>query len=274
MSKKNAPSSAADSKKGSAVKTFLSVIFFVLILISALALAVNMSMANKSPDILDAYKPMIGKITVTFLKGKVAFWCAISSIVLWTGLWIGTTKRVASAIRGLGIACTLAPMSIIVSELVTMLLVCVFKMDSVLTPFTSSLPSQFTSTAGNNFIFMFASAVIASIGIFICKIKKMPKRITASESESKSASKPSEPATEPVPEPVVVASAASVSSNSEPALNAETNIADNVKSDTVSKSTDDNISLVDSLVGVCHNCGAKNSPDVNFCGSCGAKLIH
>lgn len=268
MSEKNAATaSAADPKKHSTIKTFLSVIFFILILVSALVLAINMSITDKSPDILTAYEPIIGKITVTFFKGKFSFWLAVSSIVLWTGLWIGTTKRVASAIRGLGIACTLAPMSTIVSELVTMLLVCVFKMDSVLTPFASSLPSQFTGTAGNNFIFMLASAVIASIGIFICKIKKMPKRITAPESELKSS--------KPVSEPVVMAASAAV--NSEPALiNAEPNIADNINTDTVTvgEISDNNSSLVDSLVGVCHNCGAKNSPDVNFCGSCGAKLIH
>lgn len=268
MSKKNT-SADTNTKKNSVLKTFLSVIFFILILASALVLAVNMSMAGKSPDILTAYEPILGKITVTFLKGKLSFWFAISSIVLWTGLWIGTTKRVASAIRGLGTACTLAPMSIIVSELVTMLLVCVFKIDSVLTPFTSSLPSQFSRTAGNNFIFMLASAIIASIGIFICKIKKMPKRIKTTESESES--KSSEPISEPIPEPMVMTASAAV--NSEPvSINAEseTNIADD--NNDIASDDNNNSSLVDSLVGVCHNCGAKNSPDVNFCGSCGAKL--
>jgi len=274
MSKKNA---SADTKKNSALKTFLSVIFFILILASALVLAVNMSMAGKNPDILTAYEPILGKITVTFLKGKLSFWCAISSIVLWTGLWIGTTKRVASAIRGLGTACTLAPILIIVSELVTMLCVCVFKIDSVLAPFASFMPSEFLGTSGNNFIFMLASAVIASIGIFICKIKKMPKRIKAAVSEAKS-SEPvsetiSEPISEPVPEPVVMTASASV--NSEPvSINAETETTNIDDNNNDISSDDNNGSLVDSLIGVCHNCGAKNSPDVNFCGSCGAKLIH
>lgn len=66
---------------------------------------------------------------------------------------------------------------------------------------------------------------------------------------------------------------ASAAANSEPVsinAEAETNIA--ADNNDIASDDNNNSSLVDSLVGVCHNCGAKNSPDVNFCGSCGAKL--
>lgn len=239
-------------EKNSGLKTFLSVVFFILTLASALVLSLNLSMHNKDKAILDAYGTVLGGGVTDFLSGLLCFWCALSAVILWFGLWICTTKRIASAIRGLGLSCAIASAAVLICELVSMLLVCAFKMDSVLTPFADSLPSQFADTAGRNVIFLLSSTLIASVGIFICKLQKMPK-------------KQASPAPENAPVPQTVPASAEETANTAAVSQPES-------SETPVQDTNSE-SLVSSLQGVCHMCGNKNEPDVKFCGKCGAKLI-
>lgn len=243
-------------KKSSGFKTFLSVIFFIFTLGCALALAVNLSMQGKSSALIDAYSSELGSGFTSFLSGKLCFWCMISAVVLWFGLWLCTTKRIASAIRGLGLSCAIASALVLAGELITMLLVCAFKIDSILTPFADSLPSQFGDTAGKNVIMLLSSVLIASVGIFICKLQKLPK-------------KKKDTATQNAPVPQTVPAAAETAENTAPVF--QTVPAKPVANVSVENNSDE--SLVSSLAGVCHMCGNKNEPNVKFCGKCGAKLI-
>ncbi|MGN0584611.1 MAG: zinc ribbon domain-containing protein [Ruminococcus sp.] len=275
---KNTKTSAAQKKKGGGFRTFLSVVFFILILLSALVLSVCMSIRTKSSDILGVYSKIVGTGITDFLTGDICFWCAISAVVLWFGLWLLTTKRVPSAIRGLGIACSIAPMSVLSVELVIMLLVCAFKVQSSLTPFADSLPSQFVNGCGDNVIFLLSSMIIASVGILICKIIKLSKAKKADTDERT----PSEPIAESVSEPALEPVAASVpvqdnlqmnTSENENIRNIDIDVSDNSIPGNTEASDDAEKSIIESLEGVCHMCGAKNEPGVKFCGSCGAKLI-
>lgn len=245
---------SAPSKKSGAGKTFLSVLFYILILASAFVLAVCMNVRTKSGTVLSAYAEPLSEDIVKFAAGDVCFWLAFSAVILWFGLWIVTTKRVASAIRGLGIACTIAPLSVLLGELITMLLVCVFKLENGLTPYADSLPSQFADGCGDNVIFLLTSLMIASFGVFLCKVKNLPKKTKAVPIQQASEA--------PAP---VTAPAASVSAS-------ESNITD-IDVDVSGAPSEPSESLVASLAGVCHICGKKNAPDVKFCGGCGAKLM-
>ncbi len=273
MSKKN-KTEAVPTKKGDAFKTFLSVVFFILILASALALALCMSISNKSGDILGVYSGVLGDGLTDFLSGKLCFWISISAIVLWFGLWIFITKRVRSAIRGLGIGCTIAPLVVLLSELGTMLVVCTFKFNTALAPFADVLPSQFLNTSGKNCIFMLSGAIIASIGIFICKIKKLPKnsKDVLSKSETINAQMNSE-AANPTAEAAPVAAYENAFAEipavqtSDRLTNIDIPVSNSPISDAVIENTDTDLSCV------CHMCGEKNEPNVKFCGKCGAKLL-
>ncbi len=238
-------SNANSKEKSGAVKSFLSVVFFILIMASALVLAVCMSLRTKSGAVLGVYSGVVGEEIVNFAAGKLCFWSAFSAVVLWFGLWIITTKRIASAIRGLGIGCSIAALGVLLGELISMLLVCVFKLENGLTPYAGTLPEQFADGCGDNVIFLLASIMVASLGVFICKVKKLPKKTkTVLVSESESA---------PVP---VAAAVEHGSENS------------GVSADVQETSE----GLVASLAGVCHMCGKQNDPDVKYCGGCGAKL--
>lgn len=275
MSKKN-KTETVPTKKGGAFKTFLSVVFFILILASALVLALCMSISHKSGDILDVYSGILGNGLTDFLSGKFCFWIAISAVVLWFGLWIATTKRAASAIRGLGIGCTVAPLLVLLGELGTMLIVCTFKFNTALAPFADVLPSQFLNTSGKNCIFMLSGAIIAAIGIFICKIKKLPKnsKTAASQSET-TAVQPENDAAIPAVEPAPVAAYENAFSEIPSVQTSEklTNI--DIPVSDIPVSTPDVMieNAAADLAFVCHMCGEKNEPNVKFCGKCGAKLL-
>lgn len=263
----NSKNITAEKEKSSGFKTFLSVIFFILTLASALVLSLNLSMQNKDKAILDAYGTVLGGGVTDFLSGLLCFWCALSAVILWFGLWICTTKRIASAIRGLGLACAIAPAGVLIGELVSMLLVCAFKIDCALSPFADSLPSQFADTSGKNVIFLLSSAIIASVGILICKIKKMPKTIKAASQ--------SEPNPAPVPQPVPAPAPVTASENIVPPMqhsvtDIDIDVSDKTAAPIQTEGTD---SLVNSLIGVCHMCGHRNDANVKFCGKCGAKLV-
>ncbi|MDD6270117.1 MAG: zinc ribbon domain-containing protein [Oscillospiraceae bacterium] len=277
-----AKTSASQKKKGGGFKTFLSVVFFILILLSAFVLSLCMSIRTKSSEIINVYSKIAGSGITDFLAGDICFWCAISAVILWFGLWVQTTRRVPSAIRGLGIACSIAPASVLAGELVVMLLVCAFKVQNSLTPYADSLPSQFVNSCGDNVIFLLSSMIIASVGILICKIIKLLKAKKADKAETSSFEANAEPAAEPVSDPVLEPVAASVpvqdnlqanTSENESIRNIDIDVSDNNNSSSTETSDDAEKSIIKSLEGVCHLCGAKNEPGVKFCGSCGAKLI-
>lgn len=182
------------SKSKKAGKSFLSVLFYILILMSALVLSMCMSMRTKSGTVLSAYAEPFGEGLVSFIRGDVCFWICIAAVIVWFVLWMVTTKRFASAVRGLGVACTIAPMSMLLGELITMLLVCAFKVQTSLTPYADTLPSQFADGCGDNVIFMLSSLMIASVGVFLCKIKRLPaKEVRVSAPAETSVPETSEP---------------------------------------------------------------------------------
>ena len=247
--------SLVKKEKNSGFKTFLSVIFFILMFCCSVLLSLNLSMHNKDKAILDAYGTVIGGGLTDFLSGNLCFWCSAAAVVLWFVLWICTTKRIASAIRGLGLSCAISAAVVLICELVSMLLVCAFKMDSVLSPIADSLPSQFADTAGRNVILLLSSTMIASVGIFICKLQRLPKKEKSEHNAATSAETAPVSETIPVPETVPAGAAASDTTAEE------------------KSAAQSNDSLVNSLLGVCHMCGHRNEPNVKFCGKCGAKLI-
>ncbi len=232
MDSTNTPA-AVEKKKDSFGKTMLSVLFFTLILIFAYVLAVSITTGEmvglpSGPEILDCCSEIIGKGSVKFLSGPFGFWCSLSAIILWFGLWIVSTKRILTAIRGLGLACAIAALVQIISSLITLLLVCVFSMDSILLPFKKILPILFTLTVGKVLIFLLSSMIIAAIAIFIIRLKKLPRKNKKN----------------------IAAEAPTSTDAAAPAPAAET-----------STST-----------GICPVCGVQNTPDMKFCGGCGAKL--
>lgn len=269
MSKKNITESST-AGKGNAFKTFLSVIFFILILISAFVLALCMSISQKDGDVLKVYSNLFGNSLTDFLGGKLCFWIAFFSVILWFALWIAATKRIGSALRGLGISCTIAPMLILIAEFGTMLVVCTFKFNTNLAPYADILPSQFINTSGKNVIFMLSGAIIAAVGIFICKIKKLPKKnkkeITQVQSEAAAAMSPKDVPTDTYKDAFANMPEASYSKQL-------TNIDIPVSDSGVSELNAEMRNTSNELDSVCHMCGEKNEPNVKFCGKCGAKLL-
>ena len=265
MSKSNTP--AAPKKKGSAGKTFLSVIFYILIQACSIVLALCMELRTKSGSVLSAIDSAIGFNVMEFVTGEICFWCAFSAVILWFGLWFTTTGRIASAIRGLGTACAISAGSVLLGDIITLLMVCVFGLENALSPFADSLPSLFTDGCGDNVIFLLSSIMIASVGGFVCAIKKLPKKISK---KSHNAEPAPAPAAEPTPEPVHT-SAPAPQDMPYTANTGITNIDVNVSGNSAAQT--DNESLIRSLAGLCHICGKKNEAGVSFCGGCGAKLI-
>lgn len=261
MSKSNNPDAA--KKKGSAGKTFLSVIFYILIQACSLVLALCMELRTKSGSVLGAVDSAAGFSFTKYLTGEICFWCAIAAVIIWFVLWLITTGRIASAIRGLGVACAISAGAVLLGDITTLLLVCVFGLENALSPFADSLPSLFTDGCGDNVIFLLSSVIIASVGGFICALKKLPKK--ASKKSADSAPAPA-PAAEPVHAAAPAPQNTSFSANS-----GISNIDVNVSG--ASEPMTDNESLIRSLAGVCHMCGKKNEAGVSFCGGCGAKLI-
>lgn len=277
MSKKN-KSETYPNKKGSTFKTFLSVIFFILIMVSALALALCISISQKSGDIINVYSGIFGNALTKFISGKLCFWIAFSAVILFWGLWICITKRIGSAIRGLGIGCTIAPLVVLLGELGTMLVVCTFKFNTSLAPFADTLPSQFLSTSGKNCIFMLSGSIISAIGIFICKIKKLPKKNKNStiqnENDVLQSASDSDTAHTSTNIPVVAYENAFSEIPAVQNSNSLTNI--DIPIDNDIPLTDSSIPLenqIKDLAFTCHMCGEKNEPNVKFCGKCGAKLL-
>ncbi len=251
-------------KKGSAGKTCLSILFFILILACAYILAkcmgagaMNQIAAGK--NILGEYSSILGSGIVNFIKESIGFWCAFSAVILWFGLWIVTTRRVASAIRGLGVACSIAALAHLIGELLNLLLTCVFSTDSIMTPYKDALPGLFADTCGDNVIFALSSMIIASFGIFICKIKKMPKRMAATQTVSTSAS-----AEQTAPQPAPIAAAVHTSANDAPAAPIQEKTPAPAEAPSDESSRD--------VTTICHICGTQNDAHVKFCGTCGAKL--
>lgn len=243
MSKTNTP--ASPKKKGSAGKTFLSIVFFILILGCGYILAQSMCLGalgqiSTGSEILEASS---SSLLTGFLAKPLGFWCAACAVGVWFLLWIITTKRIASAIRGLGVACSLAALLQIIGGLLTLLLTCVFSVDSDLLEYKKVLPFLFAETCGDVVIFALSSMLIAALGIFICKIKKLPKK---SKAKAEAAAFASEE--EKIPAAV---GASKEQLETKPAVQND---------------------LVDDLAGVCHMCGEKNEKNVKFCGGCGAKL--
>ncbi|MBQ8688229.1 MAG: zinc ribbon domain-containing protein [Ruminococcus sp.] len=261
MSQVSTPA-AEPKKKGSAGKTFLSVIFFILILACAYILAKCMSMGAMNSiaagqEVLGKYADLLGGGIADFLSGALGFWCAFSSVVLWFGLWIVTTKRIATAIRGLGVACSIAALAQIAGGLLALLLICVFSVESDLSAYKDALPSLFVNTCGDTVIFALSSMLIAAFGIFVCKLRKLPKKNQAKPAESAPMSEP-----EKTPEPAVVSAAAP---------QPETPNITNIDIDVAEPAMQPDV-LSEELAGICHMCGTKNDTSVKFCGSCGAKL--
>ncbi len=172
-----------NTKKNSAGKGLLSVLFFVLILLSSLLLALCMDIRTKGGTVLTAYGDVFGEGFTKFLSGSFCFWLAFSAVVLWFGLWIVSVKKIPSAIRGLGIACSISALVVLVGELLNLLITCVFKADNAFAGCASSLPSQFGDGCGDNVLFLLWSIIVASVGIFICKLKKLPKKTDSSGCE-------------------------------------------------------------------------------------------
>lgn len=191
----------------SAGKSFLSVLFYILILASAFVLSVCMSLRTKSGTVLAAYAEPLGEGLVDFVRGSVCFWICLAAVAVWFVLWVVTTKRFASAVRGLGIACTIAPMSVLLGELITMLLVCAFGLQMSLTPYADTLPSQFADGCGDNVIFMLSSLMIASVGVFLCKVKRLPEKKAKASVQTETAVPA---ASEPAEDKSLVASLAGV----------------------------------------------------------------
>ncbi|MBQ8514964.1 MAG: hypothetical protein IJ496_06155 [Ruminococcus sp.] len=283
-----AAAAAIPKKKGGAGKTFLSVVFFILILACAYILAKCMSagaMNNLSSgrELLEACSVSYGKGLVNFISGALGFWCSLSAVILWFGLWIASTRRIASAIRGLGVACSVAALVQLIGQLIFMLLTCVFSMESILLPFKEDYPGLFADTCGNNVIFALCSMMIAAFGIFICKLKKLPKK------GERTTAPGAEPASAPVPQPVPAAAvSASEAAPAQPPKMSSIDIdvthtqpahplpqeepmpdPDAAAEDIPAAQPEE---LLESLAGVCHMCNARNHPDMNFCGHCGAKL--
>lgn len=290
-----AAAAAIPKKKGGAGKTFLSVVFFILILACAYILAKCMSagaMNNLSAgrEFLEACSVSYGKGLVNFISGALGFWCSLSAVILWFGLWITSTRRIASAIRGLGVACSVAALVQLIGQLIFMLLTCVFSMDSILLPFKEDYPGLFADTCGNNVIFALCSMMIAAFGIFICKLKKLPKK--GEKNTAPAAVLASEPIAAPAPaaapQPVPAAAVAAPESapvqppkmssididvaqaeppHPLPQEESEQNLT--AAEETLAAQPE---ALIQSLAGICHMCNAKNDPNMNFCGHCGAKL--
>ncbi len=264
-------SAAAEKKKGGAGKTFLSVLFFILILACASVFAVciyadAMNQTAVGKNILSECAAVLGGNVVDFVTGSLGFWCAFSAVVLWFGLWVVTTRRIASAIRGLGIACSIAALVPLAGSLILLLLTCVFSVDSMLLSYEDALPALFVDTCGNIVIFVLSSMLIAAFGIFICKLKKLPKKSVQKaipEAEK---------------EPVPVAAAAAVSQPASQHISTiDIDVTEKPVEEPVSAPEDEKGSEPDELPkefeGICPVCGARNEPNVKFCGSCGTKLI-
>ena len=262
MSNSNTP--AAPKKKGGAGNTFLSVIFYILIQACSLVLAICLELRTKSSAVLEAIDSAVGFSFTEYTISIMCFWCAVSAVILWFGLWLLTTGRIASAIRGLGVACAISAGAVLLGDIITLLLICVFGFENALTPFADTLSSQFADGCGDNVIFLLSSIIIASVGGFICALRKLPK---------KSAKKTADvPAYAPVSEPVFTSAPQNSARTEMPAgNNGITNIDVNVSGKPAPQA--DNDSLIRSLAGVCHMCGKKNDAGVSFCGGCGAKLI-
>ena len=96
MSKSNNPDAA--KKKGSAGKTFLSVIFYILIQACSLVLALCMELRTKSGSVLGAVDSAAGFSFTKYLTGEICFWCAIAAVIIWFVLWLITTGRIAADI--------------------------------------------------------------------------------------------------------------------------------------------------------------------------------
>jgi hypothetical protein len=269
--------------KRSIGKTFLSVLFFLLILGSSGVLAVQLRLsACVGQPVVDA---ILGSdpLWYRFLTGTVGLWCTLCAVLLWFVLWMVTTKRILCALRGLGIACSIAALGELLLGVIALLLTCVFSVESKLLPYAETLPTLYTRTCGKNVIFALCSLIVASVGIFLCKVRALHRKKGEHTAADVYASKAPEaepaPASEPIhasaPEPAP--EAATFSPKPEPAVDTMTAAAE--KTDAVTpppasaqKAETPEIDL-HALDGVCHNCGAKNAAGVNFCGFCGAKLL-
>lgn len=135
---------------------------------------------------LSANESVLGEDLVEFLSGTLCFWLAFSAVVLWFGLYIAAVQRIPSAIKALGIGCSLAAIVVLGGELLNLLLSCAFKMNNAFASCADSLPSQFGAGCGDNVLFMLWSMIIASVGIFLRKVQKLPKTIKAESVSAKS----------------------------------------------------------------------------------------
>ncbi len=175
-------------------KIFLGGLLSLLIFLSALVLAACMCLRTKGGTVLSAYESVLGEGLVGFLSGALCFWLAFSIVVLFFILYIIAVRRIPSAIKALGVGCSLAAIVVLGGELLNLLLSCTFKMDNAFAACADALPSQFGDGCGDNVLFMLWSMIIASVGIFLCKVQKLPKTIKADSVSAKSApAKESEP---------------------------------------------------------------------------------